>query len=127
GIAATYPEPRERWTLKDAPQRIDDDLVSDDGDRLLVAGVSFPYCPHHRQVQRLMRAMLKDERRFRTHSHVLPPDALILEPNDIVAWSSERNGYVEKKFIVARIAGARTHCPQVVLREIEPEDYDWST
>ncbi len=37
------------------------------------------------------------------HRVPLPPDALILEPLDTVAWTSQRHGYVAKLFEVIEI------------------------
>ncbi|MCM2472161.1 hypothetical protein HGO38_01550 [Rhizobium sp. CG5] len=127
GIEATYPEPRERWAMKDAPARYNSTLESEDGDRRLPASVTFEACPYSKQVQRLMRAMLEEARRFRTHQFYLPPDAYALEPNDVVSWSSARNGYSNKKFLVTPITGQITMNQLVVLKEIDPSDYGWSS
>ncbi len=126
GIGATYPEPSEKWTAKDAPARYSSTLEADDGNRRLVTGVDFPAVPFGRQVQTLMKAMIEEERRFRTHLFHLPPDASPLEPNDAVAWTSSRNGYANKKFLVVRVIGKLTFNQIVVLKEIDPSDYSWS-
>ena len=94
GIEATYPEPNQKWASKDAPSIYDEDMAVSDGNRRLPVGVKFTAVPFPRQVQRLMRAMLKEERRFRTHEFCLPPEAWALEPNDVISWTSERNGYI---------------------------------
>lgn len=127
GIEATYPEPAERWAAKDAPALYSDVLEAEDGNRRLAEGVTFDAAPFGNQVQRLMKAMIQDERRFRTHQFYLPPDAYALEPNDVVAWTSVRNGYSNKKFLVTSIVGVRTFNQLVTLREIDPADYDWDT
>jgi hypothetical protein len=125
-IKATYPEPKEKWASKDAPTLYNDELELADGNRTLPAEVQFPAVPFKRQVQRLMRAMIKEERRFRTHQFYLPPEAWVLEPNDVIAWSSERNGYENKKFIILSIEGEMTMNQLVTIKEIDPADYDWS-
>jgi hypothetical protein len=127
GIEATYPEPLEKWATKDAPARYSTDLESADGTRRLASGVTFEAVPFPVQVQRLMKLLIEEDRRFRVHSFYLPPDAWTLEPNDVVSWSSVRNGYVNKKFLVVRIDGERSFNQLVVLKEIDPSDYDWST
>lgn len=127
GIEATYPEPLEKWATKDAPVRYSADLESADGNRRLASGVTFEAVPFPIQVQRLMKLLLEEDRRFRVHSFYLPPDAWFLEPNDVVSWSSARNGYVNKKFLIVRIDGERSMNQLVVLKEIDPSDYDWST
>ena len=45
-----------------------------------------------------MASALKDSRRFRRHTVVLPPEARALGPLDVVAWTSVRNGYEDKLF-----------------------------
>ncbi|MDR6632334.1 uncharacterized protein YoxC [Phyllobacterium sp. 1468] len=127
GIEATYPEPLEKWATKDAPARYSIDLESADGNRRLASGVTFEAVPFPVQVQRLMKLLIEEDRRFRVHSFYLPPDAWPLEPNDVVSWTSVRNGYSNKKFLVVRIDGERSFNQLVVLKEIDPSDYDWST
>lgn len=127
GIEATYPEPLEKWATKDAPARYSTDLESADGNRRLASGVTFEAVPFPVQVQRLMKLLIEEDRRFRVHSFYLPPDAWTLEPNDVVSWTSVRNGYSNKKFLVVRIDGERSFNQLVVLKEIDPSDYDWST
>ncbi|CAN7446865.1 phage tail protein [Pararhizobium sp. LjRoot235] len=125
GIEATYPEPAEKWATKDAPARYSSSYMEADLGQELVVGVEFEACPFKTQVQRLMKTMLKEERRFRTHEFYLPPSARRLEPNDVVSWSSDRNGYINKKFFVVRVIGRRTFNQLVSLKEIDPSDYDW--
>lgn len=126
-LNATYPEPDEKWQKKDAPERAPEELYIEDDENYLPASVSFAAVPFVNQVQRLMVAMLQDYRRFRVHQFYLPPDAWPLEPNDVVSWTSVRNGYEEKKFLVVSVAGQRAFNRLVTLKEIDPSDYDWNT
>ncbi|MBP0439427.1 phage tail protein [Tianweitania sediminis] len=126
-IEATYPEPRERWAMKDAPRTDDAEMRASDAGKNLPFSVAFEAVPFPTQVQVLARTMLKDGRRFRVHVIVLPPDARPLEPNDVVAWTSKRNGYIDKDFIVESKDNLRNLCVQVTLREMDPTDYDWSS
>ena len=125
-IEATYPEPAEKWAMKDAPARYSATLETEDGERHLVASVTFGAAPFGTQVQRLMKPAIEEERRFRLHSFHLPPAARLLEPNDVLSWSSAVNGYSNKKFILTQIVGPRQKCPLVALKEIDPADYDWT-
>lgn len=126
-VNATYPEPEEQWGAKDAPEQIDAALEARDG-RRLPASLQFRAVPFEKQVQRLMRAALKDERRFRTHQLWLPPEAYLLEPGiDVVSWTSSHNGYQAKKFLVVEAEGDPTMNQLVTLKEVDPSDYDWST
>jgi hypothetical protein len=127
GVHATFPDPASLWESRDAPARYDAAAEAEDG-RRLVATVSLPACPWQRQVQRLMVAWIKEERRFRRHQMVLPPDAAILEPHDVISWTSVRNGYSAKFFEVAEIAHDPVSLLQFVsLREVDPADYDWNS
>lgn len=127
GVHASYPEPAEVWANKDAPPRYSTALETTDDGRRLIAAVQFPYVPYKYQVQRLMLSLIQNERRFRKHIIVLPPEAWLLEPNDVVEWTSTRNGYDTKLFIVMAVDGAPNYNQTVVLLEVDPSDYDWST
>ncbi|MGY5775583.1 carbohydrate binding domain-containing protein [Rhizobium sp. LEGMi135b] len=124
-IEATYPEPAEKWATKDAPGRYDADLEAQDGNRRLPAQVQLLAVPFANQVQRVGLAMIQDYRRFRVHQVSLPPDAYPLEPNDVVSWSSVRNGYEEKKFLVVKVEPQPNFLIVVTLKEVDPADYDW--
>ncbi|MFC6488035.1 phage tail protein, partial [Nitratireductor sp. GCM10026969] len=126
GVEATYPEPDEAWGTKDAPARYSAAFEAEDGDRRLATGVNFAAVPYAVQVQRLLKPMIEEERRFRVHSFYLPPEAWLLEQNDVVSWTSARNGYINKKFRVDQIVGEAGMNQLVVLKEIDPADYDWN-
>lgn len=101
GAAASYPEPAEMWAAKDAPAYYRSDLEVLDDNRRLVTGLTFATVPYAVQVQRLLQEAVQDARRFRVHQFYLPPDAYLLEPNDVVAWTSSRNSYSNKEAIAA--------------------------
>ncbi|MDS9468596.1 phage tail protein [Paracoccus sp. MBLB3053] len=126
-ISASYPEPAEKWTTRDAPEYIAADLRAEDGGRYLPTSISYPAVPYRRQVQRLNRAQLRDFRRMRIHQFTLAPEACGLEPLDMVSWSSAQNGYLSKLFIVESVAKTPSMKVAVTLREVNPEDYDWSS
>ncbi|AZV00349.1 phage tail protein [Paracoccus sulfuroxidans] len=127
-LSATYPEPREKWSTKDAPEYIDADSTAEDGGRYLPTSVAYPAAPFARQVQRLMRAQMRDYRRARVHQVSLPPDAYALEPLvDMISWSSQRNGYINKQFVVEEVAKTPGLNVLVTLREVDPSDYDWDS
>lgn len=126
-IESTYPEPAEKWATKDAPGRYNADLELQDGNRRLPAQIQLLAVPFANQVQRVGLAMIQDYRRFRVHQVSLPPDAYPLEPNDVVSWSSSRNGYDEKKFLVVKVEPQSNFLIVVTLKEVDPADYDWHT
>lgn len=127
GISATYPEPKSLWESREAPARYNAMWEAEDGGRRLVAALSLPAVTHSRQVQHLMQTAIRDHRRMRRHNLTLTPAAAILEPLDVVSWSSARNGYAAKAFEVAQVVEDLRSClPQLALREVDPTDYDWS-
>ena len=66
-VRASYPEPNQQWRPREAPPRYDAAAEAEDGQRL-VANLTLPAAPFRVQVQRLMRAWLRDARRMRQHS-----------------------------------------------------------
>ena len=72
-----------------------------------------------------MKSALEDQRRFRRHTLVLPPEARALAPLDVVEWTSVRNGYEDKQFQIDMIEDLPSGCVGVSLREVDPADYDF--
>ena len=127
-ITASYPERGEKWATKDAPEYIDTAAREDDGGRYLPTSMSYGAVPFGRQVQRLMRSQMRDFRRTRIHQFYLAPDAYALEPGiDMVSWTSDRNGYINKLFMVESVSKTPGMNALVSLREVDPSDYDWSS
>ena len=125
-VHAAHPSPEAMWEATDAPPLYDATLEAEDGDRRLVSELSLPAVPYGRQVQRIMRATLRDGRRMRRHVLSLPPEAAILEPLDTLSWTSARNGYVTKLFEAGQVGDETlTLVQSVALREVDPADYDW--
>lgn len=123
-ITASYPEPSQKWADKDAPEQSSAALVARDGGQVLSVPMQFNAVWSSAQVQCLMATMIEEEQRWRTHELVLPPSASALEPNDVVSWSSERNSYSNKKFLIYRSNRISGCLFRVVLKEIDPADYD---
>lgn len=124
-LSATYPEPSEKWASKDAPEYIDTDAMADDGDRYLPTSITYGAVPFVTQVQRLMQTQMSDYRRFRQHQFQLPPMAYGLEPAvDKITWTSARNGYDAKEFIIEAIQKLPGMCVAVTLREVDSSDYE---
>jgi len=126
GVSATYPNPTEGWNSKTAPPLLRPDLEAKDGGRRLMASVSLDMVPYPGQVQRLMKSALLESLRARRHTFVLGPEFRVLEPGDIVRWSSARNGYVDKLFRVDGVVYKANLDVIVDLTEVDPADYDWN-
>ncbi|MCJ8139348.1 phage tail protein [Falsirhodobacter halotolerans] len=126
GVSASFPDPASGWEAVEAPLYIRSDYVAADRGKELFADLTLAAAPYAMQVQRLARAYVEEERRFRRHVLVLPPDYGALEPLDAITWTSERNGYIAKVFEVsATTTNPVTQLVSVTLRERDPEDYDW--
>ncbi|MCQ0987554.1 hypothetical protein [Jiella marina] len=126
GARASYPEPEEKWASKDAPPYYRSDFEALDDGRRLLADLQFPTVPYATQIQRLIKAAVEDSRRFRTHRITLLPETWAFEPMDVFAWSSDRNGYVEKRFLVTAVYGGSNLLQTFELKEIDPSDYSWT-
>lgn len=126
-VFAKYPEPSESWNLKDAPARFNSLFETQDDNNRLPVNLTFSAVPSADQVQRLMASALLESRKFRKHTLTLPPYALILEPGDIVSWTSTRNGYVAKDFRVEQMTVNYDLSILVLLLECDPADYDFDT
>jgi hypothetical protein len=126
-VRATFPHPEEVWQQHDAPMFTNPDYVARDKGNELVASLTFPACPYPVQVQRNMRAWLEDDQRLVRHSGTLSHRAYALEPLDTIAWTSKRNGYVDKWFEVGGTSSsAQNLTVSPALREVDPDDYDWT-
>ena len=125
GVSATYPDPAQAWNAEAAPPLVRDDLELEDGARRLLVDVRFDLVPYPEQVQRLMLSTLREARRARRHTHTLPPRFWVLEPGDIVAWTSARNGYDAKLFRVDGVMDKPNADVIVDITEVDPADYDF--
>lgn len=124
GVAATYVEPESVWESRSAPVLLRPDLEAQDEGQRRVAEINLPTVTSVTQVQRLQRAWIEDNRRFRRHSLTVPPDAMALEPLDVVAWTSDRFGYDTKSFeIAATDRSLRTGLTELALQEKDPADF----
>lgn len=123
GITGSYPDPAVQWEPNDAPPIYNATWEAEDGGRRLVVNIDFPAVPYGAQVQRNMRALIKDNRRFLIHGLPFPPEATVLEPLDTVSWTSAANAYAGKSFEIAKTTESlRTGVVQVEMRERDPAD-----
>lgn len=126
GIVARHPSPEEGWNVKSAPPLYAPAFEAEDGNRRLLADVPLDFVPYKGQVQRLMQAALREARRARRHTLVLPPEYWTVEPGDVIRWTSVRNGYVDKLFRVDGVVDRANLDVMVDITEIDPADYDWN-
>jgi hypothetical protein len=126
GIQATYPNPSESWNSKTAPPLYRTDLEALSGGRRLLADVTLDMVPYPGQVQRLMKSALAEAQRARRHTLTMGPEFWILEPGDIISWTSERNGYQDKLFRVDGMADKDNLDILMDITEVDPSDYSWN-
>ena len=126
GITATYPDPAAGWNATVAPPLYNSTYEALDGNRRLLANVKMDFVPYPAQAQRLMKSALLEGRRARRHTFTLPPDGWVLEPGDIVSYTSVRNGYSAKSFRVDGIADRANLDVIIDITEVDPTDYNWT-
>jgi len=126
GITATYPEPLEAWEMKEAPPRYSSTLENEDDGRRLPRNINLKWVFSGTQAQRITKAMVEEARRFRRHVGVLPPKHANLEPLDVISWTSSRNGYSSKLFLVTSVEDGPNANVVVGLQEIDASDYSWT-
>lgn len=126
GISASYPSIDDAWSMTEAPPVYNSGFEVEDGNRRLLSDVSLDFVPYKGQVQRLMQSALKEARRARRHTISMPPKFWVLEPGDVVAWASTRNGYDAKLFRVDGVLDQPNLDVVLDLTEVDPVDYHWN-
>lgn len=125
GISGKYPAPREGWAMKPAPPILRSDLEARAGNRRLLSDVSLDFVPYAEQVQRLMNSALLAAQRARRYTFSFGPKYWFVEPGDVGAWTSARNGYVNKSFEANGVVDKANLDVTLDLTEVDPSDYDW--
>lgn len=125
-VRISYTEPVEKWSNKESPERRDAAFIVSDDNRELPMSVSLPWVLSNTTAQRIGKTALYNGRRFRKHQHFLPPVAWLLEPLDVVAWTSAHNSYVNKSFDIEQISGTSSFLQGVTIREVDPSDFNWN-
>ncbi|PKP85815.1 MAG: hypothetical protein CVT80_00260 [Alphaproteobacteria bacterium HGW-Alphaproteobacteria-2] len=124
GLAATYREPESVWEPRAAPVLLRPDLEALDEGQRRVAELDLPAVFSPTQVQRLQRLWVNDNRRFIRHVIAAPPEAMLLDPLDAVAWTSQRFGYQAKVFEVAAVERSlREGTVTLMLQEKDAADF----
>mgnify|MGYP000507105293 CR=1 FL=1 len=127
GISAVYPSPSEGWQNQTAPPLIRKDLEKEDDNRRMISDVELPFVTDDEQVQRIMKTALDEARRAKKHNHTLPPNFWQVEPLDTLEWTSAKNGYTSKRFLVDGIVDTFEGDEIFDLTETDPSDYVWNS
>lgn len=124
-VGGTYVEPANMFAEKAMKPKSSAAFIDQDGGQKREKSIQLGYVQSNSQAQRLARLMLKESRRFVSHRITLPPSAQLLEPNDVISWTSERFGYASKKFIVGDVERQPSGLVVVPIREAAPTDNDY--
>ena len=127
GVSGKYPSPDAAWQMEVPAPLYRPDYEAEDGGRRLLVDLSLDFVPYAEQAQRLMKSALNEARRARRHTLYLPPRFWVLEPGDVVAWSSTRNGYLAKSFRVDGMIDMPNGDVIVDVTEVDAADYDFVT
>lgn len=125
GITGSHPDP-DTWNIVDAPPIYDAEFLAEDNGERLTSSVEYEAVPWPQQVQRNMRSALNEGRNWRRHNVVLPPPFWRIEPGDTGPWTSSINQYAAKRFRVESAKPLADRCTQVLLRELDSTDYDYT-
>lgn len=124
-VNGTYVEPDNAGEAKAYKPRTKTEYVEEDGD-IRKTTLDFEYVRDNRQAQRLATLALKDNRRFRVFSLAFWSQARMLEPCDVISWTSDRYQFTAKKFIVGDVVLRDDGIVMANLREADASDADWN-
>ena len=123
-VTTTYTNPASLWEASTLDTIVMDDWVAEDGRRKLFE-LNLPMVFNAKQARQLANALLRENRRFRTHRLPLPGEYAHLRPLQNVNLSLQDYGYTAKTFRVTEIAyDLHTLNVSVSLRETDPADFD---
>lgn len=117
--------PAQLWEPRNLPLYTNATFEAEDAGRRLIADLPLGGVYSAAQGAGLVEAFVKDGRRQRTHTMVLPPDAARLSLFDTISVTRLQDGYDDKLVEVVGFEQRTddTFCT-VVLREVDPDDYD---
>lgn len=126
GATATYLERTQAWQPKEAVPYYRSDLETEDDGRRQATSLTLTAVSSGTRAQRILKATVEDGRRFYRHVLVLPPQFGLYTPLDVLAFTSAKNGYSAKTFLVTSTEEG-PNCNVVFgLQEIDASDHDWT-
>ena len=125
GATATYREPGQAWTEKSIAYRNATYKTADDGREQLV-DLDLKAVFSGTQAQRILQAQVKDARKFARHVVTLTPKWGTYRALDVIAWTSTRNGYSAKAFLIVGCTILANGNALMALQEIDPTDHSWT-
>lgn len=126
GVSSTYPEPEEGYQMTEAPvYTVAGYVTTDRGER--TASVPMPMVPYAEQIQRLNKMAVEEAREFRGYAAALHPRFSVLEPNDVIRWTSASQQYTDKDFRIISVDDLPNGKVFVSMRELNPAVGQWDT
>ncbi|HGG04722.1 MAG TPA: hypothetical protein ENK28_04635 [Aliiroseovarius sp.] len=123
-VAAAWPDPALVYQPPASGLLIDPVAQAHAKGRRQQADINLPAVTNAAQVERLKADWLADAQRWRTHALSLPPSFAAREPLDVLAFTSDREGYSARLFeIQTMIVDPHTLASQFVLREVAAGDW----
>lgn len=126
GATATYLEPAQAWASKEAVPYYRSDLETEDDGRRQATDLTLTAVFSGTQAQRILKANVEDGRRFYRHVIVLRPGFGLYQPLDVLSWTSAKNQYSSKSFLVSTTEEGPNGNVVVGLQEIDDSDHGWT-
>lgn len=126
GATGTYLEPSQAWASKEAVPYYRSDLETEDDGRRQAEDLTLTAVFSGTQAQRILKATVEDARRFYQHVMVLRPPFGAYTPLDVLAFTSAKNDYSAKDFLVISTEEGPNGNVVVGLQEIDSSDHDWT-
>ena len=123
-VTTTYTSPASLWEASTLETIVKDEWVAEDGRQKLFE-LNLPMVYSAEQARQLSDALLRENRRFRTHRLPLPGEYARLRPLQNVHLSLQDYGYDAKTFRITEAAyDLQTLNVSLSLRETDPTDFD---
>lgn len=123
-VTITYTNPASLWEASTLETIVMDDWVTEDGRQKLFE-LRLPMVFRAAQARQLARALLQENRRFRSHRLPLPGEYAHLRPLQNITLTLPEFGYTSKTFRVTEVAyDLLTLNVSLSLRETDPADFD---
>ncbi|MDE4175808.1 hypothetical protein PXK01_16720 [Phaeobacter sp. PT47_59] len=123
-VTISHPSPGALWNSTTLETIVMDDLIAEDGTQRLFE-LKLPMVFNSAQGRQLGHALLKENRRFRSHRLPLPGEYFGLRPLRALNLTLADYGYASKSFRITEVAyDLLTLNVSVSLRESDPTDFD---
>lgn len=126
GATSTYLEPAQAWAQTNAPPYYRTDLEAEDDGRRQLVDLNLTCVFSGTQTQRIQKAVVLEGRRFLKYVVVLPPSFSRWQPLEVLEWTSTRNAFTSKAFLITGCEEAPNGNVMMTLQEVDATDHDWT-